>query len=150
MNSLADRERLDSHLSNHVSDNEDGRDPKYFSWWAIQICPAIVRLPGKRLVKECMGANDANPRNHPNVQRRTRKRHVQFRFRDQSASNCVQNSASYGSISGGEASKANCINRVYGAGDGNRIASQIFKPHRTKVLPAAPWSIVARCCQIAR
>jgi hypothetical protein len=26
---------------------------------------------------------------------------------------------------------------------------QISKPHRTKVFPAAPWSIVAKCCQIA-
>src|SRR6266850_109008 len=38
----------------------------------------------------------------------------------QSASICVQNKAVYGSISGVEASKANCINRVYGAGDANR------------------------------
>jgi hypothetical protein len=38
----------------------------------------------------------------------------------ESASNCVQNRAFYRSISGVETSKANCINRVYGAGDGNR------------------------------
>ena len=37
----------------------------------------------------------------------------------ESASNCVQNTTVYGSISGVEASKANCINSVYGAGDGN-------------------------------
>jgi len=36
------------------------------------------------------------------------------------ASNCVQNSAIWGLISRWEASKADCINRVYGAGDGNR------------------------------
>src|SRR5713226_3818884 len=40
--------------------------------------------------------------------------------RDESASNCVQNRAFYRQISGMEASKANCINRSYGAGDGNR------------------------------
>jgi hypothetical protein len=38
----------------------------------------------------------------------------------ESASNCVQNRAFYGPIWGVEASKANCINRSYGAGDGNR------------------------------
>ena len=36
------------------------------------------------------------------------------------ASNCVQNRWSYRSVLGVEASKANCINRSYGAGDGNR------------------------------
>jgi hypothetical protein len=45
------------------------------------------------------------------------------------ASNCVQNAGLYGSNWGWEASKANCINGVYGAGDGNRITSQISKPH---------------------
>jgi hypothetical protein len=40
--------------------------------------------------------------------------------RSESASNCVQNCTFYRSISGVEASKANCINRSYGAGDGNR------------------------------
>jgi len=38
----------------------------------------------------------------------------------ESASNCVQNLAFYRPISGRKASKANCINRLYGAGDGNR------------------------------
>jgi hypothetical protein len=38
----------------------------------------------------------------------------------QFASNCVQNRAFYGSISGRKASKANYVNRTYGAGDGNR------------------------------
>ena len=33
--------------------------------------------------------------------------------------------------------KDNGIIRISGAGDGNRIASQIFKPHRNKVLPAS-------------
>src|SRR5712691_10353737 len=36
------------------------------------------------------------------------------------ASNCVQNTSFYGLNRGWEASKANCINRLYGAGDGNR------------------------------
>jgi len=33
----------------------------------------------------------------------------------------------------------------YGAGDGNRIVSQISKPHRNKVLPAA---LQVNCCQV--
>ena len=62
----------------------------------------------------------------------------------QFASNRVQNPASYGSISGRKASKANCVNRSYGAGDGNRThvrnlgscrhpASETYRNGRTKV-----------------
>jgi hypothetical protein len=36
------------------------------------------------------------------------------------ASNCVQNRGAQLLILGLKASKANCINRLYGAGDGNR------------------------------
>src|SRR5258706_10432108 len=61
------------------------------------------------------------------------------------ASNCVQNRWFCGSVLGLEASKANYINRSYGAGDGNRIASQISKPHRIKALAAAPR---VNCCQM--
>jgi hypothetical protein len=40
--------------------------------------------------------------------------------RPELASNCVQNSGYNGESSDREASKANCINGVYGVGDGNR------------------------------
>jgi hypothetical protein len=42
------------------------------------------------------------------------RRHLDF------ASNYVQNAAIRSRFRGWKASKANCINRVYGAGDGNR------------------------------
>ena len=41
-------------------------------------------------------------------------------LRPKFASNCVQNSGFYREFWGWEARKLNCINRVYGAGDGNR------------------------------
>src|SRR6266849_2644067 len=51
--------------------------------------------------------------------RATMSRPIRF-ISNQFASNCVQNQAFWRPISGREASKANCVNRTYGAGDGNR------------------------------
>ena len=46
-----------------------------------------------------------------------------------------------------EARKANCINRVYGAGDGNRIVPKFLSLAETRCYQPLCESIVAKCCQ---